>query len=354
MHASKLDPPPVHVHLVNPLWDPAGGSDWRTIDTWRLLRDHAEVSLWSEYRPASVFRDQYRIRAIRPLVMRFPRGGTLVFVGTYFRIGHWTRLASFRRVVILYNTNQPDRLAKNVTRLTRAGHRPEVIYTSEALRRLHGGAGHVLQSPIDIERFHPAPMNPAPVNSVPRPFTVGRLSRDIRSKHHADAAVLWKSLADAGLRVRLMGASCLAAELDGHPGIEILPARSEDPAEFLRSLDCFVYRTSDDWFEGYGRVVMEAMATGLPVVVGDRGGYVEHLHDGVNGLVARSTSGMITAVRSLAADGALAARLGAAARRDAVEFNTEVLPRRTVALLTTGIAPGLPAGDDARVATATG
>jgi glycosyltransferase involved in cell wall biosynthesis len=349
MHGSKLDPPPAHVHLVNPLWDPAGGSDWRTIDTWRLLRGHAEVSLWAEYRPASVFHDQYPIRAIRPLVMRFPRGGTLVFVGTYFRIGHWTRLASFRRVVVLYNTNQPDRLAKNLARLTRAGHHPEVIYTSEALRRLHDGAGHVLQSPIDVERFHPQPGNPAP-----RPFTVGRLSRDIRSKHHADAAVLWKSLADAGLRVRLMGASCLAAELDGYPGIEILRARSEDPADFLRSLDCFAYRTSDDWFEGYGRVVMEAMATGLPVVVGDRGGYVEHLHDGVNGLVARSTNAMITAVLSLAADRALAARLGSAARRDAVEFNTEILPRRTVALLTTGIARGLPTEDDARVATATG
>jgi glycosyltransferase involved in cell wall biosynthesis len=281
--------------------------------------------------------------------MRFPRGGTLVFVGTYFRIGHWARLATFRRVVILYNTNQPDRLTKNLTRLTRAGHRPEVIYTSEALRRLHGGAGHVLQSPIDVERFHPHPVNP-----VPRPFTVGRLSRDIRSKHHAEAAVLWKTLADAGLRVRLMGASCLAGELDGYPGIEILRAGSEDPADFLRSLDCFVYRTSDDWFEGYGRVVMEAMATGLPVVVGDRGGYVEHLRDGGNGLVARSTTAMIAAVLSLAADRALAARLGAAARRDAVEFNTEVLPRRTVALLTTGIAPWLPAGDDARVATATG
>ncbi|MGH8801044.1 MAG: hypothetical protein ACREX6_01945, partial [Casimicrobiaceae bacterium] len=69
MEPSRLDPPPARVHLVNPLWDPAGGSDWRTIDTWRLLRDHAEVSLWSEYRPAKVFRDHYPIHAIRPLVM---------------------------------------------------------------------------------------------------------------------------------------------------------------------------------------------------------------------------------------------------------------------------------------------
>src|SRR5205085_3315428 len=26
------------IHLVNPLWDANGGSDWRTIETWRLLR----------------------------------------------------------------------------------------------------------------------------------------------------------------------------------------------------------------------------------------------------------------------------------------------------------------------------
>lgn len=349
METPKLDPAPPRVHLVNPLWDPAGGSDWRTIDTWRLLRAHAEVLLWSEHQPAKVFHDHYPIHAIRPLVMRVPRGGTLVFIGTYFRIGHWTRLASFRRVVIVYNTNQPDRLEKNLARLRRAGHRPEVIYTSEALRKLHGGRGHVLQSPIDVERFRPGP---AP--SVHRPFTVGRLSRDIRSKHHEDAVPLWKALADAGCRVRLMGASCLANDLSGHPGIELLRAGSEDSAEFLRSLDCFVYRTSGNWFEAYGRVVLEAMATGLPVVVGDRGGYLEHLRPGVNGVVAQSTREIIAAVLTLASDRASATRLGAAARRDAVAFNTDVLPRRTVALLTTGIAPDAPAGKDAGIVTASG
>ncbi|HMA30224.1 MAG TPA: hypothetical protein VKT00_00255, partial [Casimicrobiaceae bacterium] len=85
-----------HVHLVNPLWDPSGGADWRTIDTWRLLRPHADVRLWSEYSPATTFA-QYPVGHINPWRLALPRGGTLVFVGTYFRIGHWTRLASYDR-----------------------------------------------------------------------------------------------------------------------------------------------------------------------------------------------------------------------------------------------------------------
>ncbi len=317
-----------HVHLVNPLWDPSGGADWRTIDTWRLLGRHAHVELWTEYRPSAVFTRDYPVQRIRPISLQIPRGGTLAFIGTYFRIGHWTRLASFDRVLILYNTDQPDRLAKNMQRLARAGHDVEVVYTSKALQQLHGGHGAVLESPIDVQRFHPA-RAPRPA----RPFTVGRLSRDLRSKHHEDDPRLWRALAQAGCRVRLMGATCFAEELAGHPGIELLPAGAEDPALFLRSLDCFVYRTSTGWFEAYGRVVMEAMATGLAVVVGDRGGYVEQLRDGETGHVVSSTDEAIARVLALAGDPDRAAALGNAARRRAFTLNTEDLPRRTVELL---------------------
>ena len=327
------------VHLINPLWDATGGADWRTLDTWRLLRGHADVRLWSEYTPASAFAT-YPIERIRPWRLAFPRDGTLVFVGTYFRIGHWTRLASPGRVVILYNTDQPDRLAKNVERLERAGHVVEVVYTSRALRRLHRGRGRVLESPIDVERFRPScTARPA------RPFTVGRLSRDIRSKHHEDDPALWRALAQAGFRVRLMGATCLAPELGLVANVELLPAGAEEPAAFLRSLDCFIYRTSSRWFEAYGRVIAEAMATGLSIVAGPRGGYVDQLRDGANARIAHSTSEAIELVHALAANRAEAARLGAAARRDAVELNALDLPRRTIALLTR--APGMRKREDA-------
>ena len=314
------------MHLVNPLWDASGGADWRTIDTWRLLRAHADVRLWSEYSRAPAFA-QYPVAHINPWRLSLPRGGTLVFVGTYFRVGHWTRLASFDRVVILYNTDQPDRLAKNARRLERAGHRVDVVYTSRALKQRHRGAGAVLESPIDVERFRPS--------SATRrgPFTVGRLSRDIRSKHHEDDPQLWRALALAGIRVRLMGGTCLAAELAGVPNVELLPAASEDAARFLRSLDCFVYRTSDRWFEAYGRVVIEAMASGLPIVAGARGGYADHLRDGVNACVVRDTDEAIARVLALAASPFERARLASAARRDAVALNATDLPRRTLALL---------------------
>lgn len=315
------------VHLVNPLWDASGGSDWRTIDTWRLLRSRADVRLWSEYSPAAAFA-QYPIARINPWRLSLPRGGTLVFVGTYFRIGHWTRLASYDRVVILYNTDQPDRLAKNAGRLARAGHRVDVVYTSRALRQRHRGSGPVLESPIDIERFRPS------AATRRAPFTVGRLSRDIRTKHHEDDPQLWRALARAGVRVRLMGGTCLASDLGHERNVELLPAGSEDAATFLRSLDCFVYRTSTRWFEAYGRVVMEAMATGLPIVAGENGGYAEHLRDGENGYLAGNTDDAVARVLTLAASPADRLRLGRAARRHAIALNAVELPQRTFALLT--------------------
>jgi glycosyltransferase involved in cell wall biosynthesis len=316
------------IHLINPLWDPNGGADWRTMETWRLLCDAADVQVWSEFEPHRRFRDVCPILRIRPWRLAFPRGGTLVFVGTYFRVGHWVRMARARRTVILYNTDQPDRLAKNLGRIAHAGPRPEIVYTSHALRRRHGGTGPVLESPIDVTRFRPTG-----ATHPPRPFTVGRLSRDLRSKHHDEDAALGRALASAGCAVRILGGTCLAPELADAPGIELLAAGAEDPAVFLRSLDCFVYRTSARWFEAYGRVVMEAMATGLPLVASRRGGYADQLREGDNALLFDTTAEALERVLAVRADQALAARLAFGARRTALALNVDYLPQRTRALL---------------------
>jgi len=87
------------VHLVNPLWDPNGGADHRTLETSRLL---AEVA---EYEPDPVFCGIGNVRRVRPLHFAFPRRGTLVVAGVYFRIGHWVHFARPTRVVVLYNTD---------------------------------------------------------------------------------------------------------------------------------------------------------------------------------------------------------------------------------------------------------
>ena len=133
--------------------------------------------------------------------------------------------------------------------------------------------------------------------------------------------------------MRILGGTCLARELANIPGIELPPAGAEDAATFLRTLDCFIYRTSERWFEAYGRVVMEAMATGLPVVVSRRGGYADHLRDGANALLFDSTAEAVQRVLAVRADEALGARLARDARRTALRVNVDGLPGRTRALL---------------------
>jgi glycosyltransferase involved in cell wall biosynthesis len=297
-----------------------------------MLDGIAEVRIWSEYEPAPFFTRVERIRCIRPFKLDFPRGGTLVFVGVYFRIGHWVRFARPRRVVVLYNTDQPDRLRKNIRRLSGTGCRTELIYTSVELRRRHradsaGLDGPVLESPIDTHRFHPSATLPV------RPFTVGRMSRDTPSKHHEEDPELWRALAKAGCRVRIMGGTCLARELSGVPNIELLPAGAEDAAAFLRGLDCFVYRTSRHWFEGYGRVVAEAMATGLPVVVGRPGGYVDYVTNGINGYIFDTSAEALAAVMTLQHRRDIVAAFGRAGRVVSERINRDWLPRRTIELI---------------------
>jgi len=80
-------------------------------------------------------------------------------------------------------------------------------------------------------------------------------------------------------------------------------------------------------------VVIEAMASGLPIVAGQHGGYADHLRDGANAHVVRDTDEAIARVLALGAAPAERARLGEAARRVAIELNAIELPRRTLALL---------------------
>jgi glycosyltransferase involved in cell wall biosynthesis len=39
------------------------------------------------------------------------------------------------------------------------------------------------------------------------------------------------------------------------------------PKDFLSTLDVFVYYTHPDWVEAFGRVIIEAMAVGVPVIL---------------------------------------------------------------------------------------
>lgn len=101
---------------------------------------------------------------------------------------------------------------------------------------------------------------------------------------------------------------------------------------FLSTLDVFVL-TSDR--EGCPNVLLEAMATGLPVVTTNAGGAAEVVRDGETGYVTPrgDREAMANKVCALLAAPALRARLGATARREAERhFSVERMVRETVGL----------------------
>jgi glycosyltransferase involved in cell wall biosynthesis len=313
------------VHFINPLWDANGGADRRTIATWDLVRERADTHLWSEYDPVAEFTSAYPVRKIQRRYLAFPRRGTFIFMGVYFRIGHWIWAARPDRIIVIYNTDQPDRLDKNLRRIAGCGVAPEVVSSSLALNRKLGMELPILESPIELTPF----LGLSATRPSHRVFTVGRLSRDDDYKHHAEDPLLYKKLAASGCRVRIMGGTCLSAALAGTPNIELLPAGAEDQATFLRSLDCFIYRTAETWFEAFGRVIFEAMASGLPVVADARGGYADYLNHGHDSLLFASTAAALAHVERLRADGALRQSLGEAARVTASRVVGEPLSERT-------------------------
>lgn len=91
-----------------------------------------------------------------------------------------------------------------------------------------------------------------------------------------------------------------------------------DVASVMRALDVVVHASTLP--EPFGMVIAEAMACGRPVVVSHAGGAAELVQPDVDGLAHApgDASGLAACLRSLAADPALRARLGAAARDTAI------------------------------------
>jgi glycosyltransferase involved in cell wall biosynthesis len=319
-----------YIHLINPLWNAAGGSEWRTLTLFDELSDFCKVSLWSESEPDPELLDRYPVKRIDPKRLRFPKIGTFVFVGIYFPVGAWINYTHPSRTILIVNTLNQHKFSQRRQQLSVKGRRKvEIVYASEWVKRSVNHPGSVQISPIDISRFVPTASKPSV--STPDDFTVGRLSRAAREKHHPADPALYRRLVNHGCRIKIMGATPFLTRKLGHSrSVTLLPAHAQEPHLFLQSLDCFLYRTSPRWLEPWGRVVTEAMACGLPVVCHNRGGYVDIIDHGRNGFLFNTQQEALDILLGLKEDWALRESIGKAARETSEELFSPARRREIV------------------------
>jgi glycosyltransferase involved in cell wall biosynthesis len=108
--------------------------------------------------------------------------------------------------------------------------------------------------------------------------------------------------------------------------VELRGFRDDIGAELARA-DALVHASVIP--EPFGRVIVEGMAAGLPVVAADGGGPREIITDGVDGLLypPGSVGALASRMRQLAHDPGLAGRLGRAAAARALDFSPELVGR---------------------------
>ena len=306
------------LHIVGRFGDPFSGAELEVLELARRLQGQRVIHIWSDVAPHPAFA-RHGVRHIRPFERQAPFGGTLLIGSVYVDSALWIRHAKPRRVILQYNVINHETLFARWEQLREAtGLEPEITYVSEPLRLTVNLPGIVVPSWIDLRDFLAIPLRRPEF----RPFTVGRLSRDFMGKHHPKDPSLYRMLVQRGMRIRLQGATCLASELGGVQGIELLPAGALPAAEFLASIDLFFYRPGR-FSEAYGRVIVEAMAAGLPVVAGVEGGYAEVVRQGESGWLVRTQEEAFDRVAQLAANRSASEALGAAARQRATALHQE-------------------------------
>ncbi len=151
---------------------------------------------------------------------------------------------------------------------------------------------------------------------------VGRLSKE---KNLACLAESFRELAARRSDVRLVFVGDgpyqqeLMRTLAGLPVVFAGVQSGEDLSRHYASGDLFLFPSETDTL---GNVVLEAQASGLPVIVSSGGGPKDCVQDGVSGLVlpVMSPHTLAHAVESILADPARCTRMGIAARRHTRRF----------------------------------
>ncbi|MFN3526795.1 MAG: glycosyltransferase, partial [Paracoccus sp. (in: a-proteobacteria)] len=119
---------------------------------------------------------------------------------------------------------------------------------------------------IDIQGWDRGPRKRGPSDTL----RIGRHSRDHEHKWPSSRKQILASYPSASdVEVHVLGGTKTAEALLGkRPGNwTVHEFGSLHPREFLKDIDVWIYFAHPDWVESFGRTIIEAMATGVPVIL---------------------------------------------------------------------------------------
>ena len=199
---------------------------------------------------------------------------------------------------------------------------------------LPASAVPVVGNGIDLDAFR-GPQRRGPRGAGVRLLCVARLAP---AKNHALLLRTVARLRESGrdVSLTLVGDGPLrgaleerARELGISQRVRFAGRRTDTPA-FYRDCDLFVLLSD---YEGMPMSIIEAMASGLPVVATRAGGVAELVDDGVNGaLVEADAAAAAGAIAAICDDPALYARLSAGAVRTSSPYSAEAMMEKYVDL----------------------
>ncbi len=205
----------------------------------------------------------------------------------------------------------------------------------------------VVHNPVDLERFDPALVDRVAARRElglgEDEVTLAVVAQLTPWKGQDDAIRAVAALRGEGREVTLLlagsakfsgagtqfdnaayaeGLHGLAAELGVTEQVRFLGERGDVPS-VLAATDVLLLPS---WQEAFGRIAIEAMAMGVPVVATDRGGPAEIVRPGVDGLLAppRRPEEWARALGPLVDSAETRARMGAAGRERARDFSVPV------------------------------